>query len=117
MYACNYVILGLRRNRAPLVVTNVSILTISLVYLINAGYAVDRANTEEEKNILSRKYNYTFITIVYIVLPIITLIIFGLCKLSPADEHVIVHIENVEEIIAHSEPVPLPIAQLVEILE
>lgn len=114
MYACNYVILGLRRNRAPLIVTNVSILTISLIYLINAGYAVDRANTEEEKNIQSRKYNYTF---VYIVLPIITLIIFGLCKLNPADEHVIVHIENVEEIIAHSEPVPLPIAQLVETLE
>ena len=111
MYACNYVILGLRRNRAPLIVTSVSILTISLIYLINAGYAVDR---EKDKNIQSRKYNYTF---VYIVLPIITLIIFGLCKLSPADEHVIVHIENVEEIIAHSEPVPLPIAQLVETLE
>ena len=125
----------LRRNRVSLLLINYIIMVTIFLYLLVIGYqgssieirysrarasAIENGAADDEINQInaehdeaSEPYIYKYKVVAAILLPI-TLFTIGLCKLEPIAQ-IVVEVEHVELVIAHSEPAPLPVAKLVEI--
>jgi len=120
----NPIINTLRRNRVPLIILNYSISLVILIYLLVIGYEtgvkeldyshereeaiengasedeIEQMNTEQKKEM--EPYAYKFKVVASILIPI-TAFTIGLYQLRP-----------ITPVFAHSELVPIPVAQLVE---
>lgn len=129
-----YLIHTLRRYRTSLLIINYIITTIIFLYLLVIGYqgstieirysrarasAREKGATDEEINQLNAEqdevldpYIYKYKVVAAILLPI-TLFIIGLCNLGPIAQ-IVVEVEHVELIVAHSERATVPVAKLVE---
>lgn len=129
------IIMTLRRYRTSLLLINYIIAAIIFLYLLVIGYqgsaieihyskarasARENGATDDEINQLNAEhdeaaepYIYKYKVVAAILLPI-TLFTIGLCNLGPIAQ-IVVEVEHVELVVAHSEPAPLPVAKLVEI--
>jgi hypothetical protein len=118
----------------PLIIINYSIALIILIYLLVIGYEaskielnnsrelesarnrgasddeINQINAEQEEEI--EPYDQKFKVVAAILMPI-TLLTIGLHKLGPITQ-IIVEVEHVELVVAHSEPAPVPVAKLVD---
>jgi len=125
----------LRRNRVSLLLINYIIMAIIFVYLLVIGYqgstleirysrmrasARENGASEDEINQInaehdeaSEPYIYKYKVVAAILLPI-ALFTIGLCKLEPIAQ-IVVEVEHVEFVTAHSESAPVPVAKLVDI--
>ena len=125
----------LRRNRVSLLLINYMIAAIIFVYLLVIGYqgstleihysrmcssARERGATDDEirqinteQDEVMEPYIYKYKVVAAILLPV-TLSIIGLCKLEPIAQ-IVVEVEHVEFVTAHSESAPVPVAKLVDI--
>ena len=128
-------ILTLRRNRTSLLLINYIIMAIIFVYLLVIGYqgstieihysrmrasARENGATDDEVNQINAEqdevldpYIYKYKVVAAILLPI-TLFTIGLFRLEPIAQ-IVVEVEHVEFVTAHSERVPVPVAKLVDI--
>jgi hypothetical protein len=129
------IIMTLRRNRTSLLLINYIIMATIFLYLLVIGYqgssieiryskacasAREKGATDEEINQINAEhdeaaepYIYKYKVVAAILLPI-TLFTIGLCNLGPIAQ-IVVEVEHVELVVAHSEPAPVPVAKLVEI--
>lgn len=120
----NSIINTLRRNRTSLILFNYSISLVILIYLLVIGYetttkeldysheraeAIENGASEDELEQMNAEqkeemepYAYKFKVVASILIPI-TVFTFCLYRLGP-----------VKHVFAHSELVPIPVAQLVE---
>ncbi len=129
------IIMALRRNRMPLIIINYLITLIIFIYLLVIGHEaskielnnsreretarkngasddeINQINAEQEEEM--KPYNQRFKIVAAIIIPI-ALFTIGLHNLGSITQ-IVVEVEHVEPIIAHSEPAPVPVAKLVEI--
>ena len=120
----NQIINFFRRNRVPLIIINYSISLVILIYLLVIGYetgakeldysheraeAIENGASEDEIEQMKAEqkeemepYTYRFKVVASILIPILAFTI-GLHQLRP-----------ITPVFAHSELVPIPVAQLVE---
>ena len=121
----NQIINSLRRNRVPLIIFNYSITLVILIYLIVFGYetstmeldyshersrAIENGASEEELHQMNveqkeemEPYVYRFKVVASILIPI-TAFTICLYRLGP-----------IVPVFAHSELVPIPVAQLIDV--
>jgi hypothetical protein len=127
--------MAMRRNRVPLIILNYSIALIILIYLLVIGYQaskielnnsreresarkngasddeINQINAEQEEEM--KPYDHRFKIVAAILIPV-ALFTIGLHNLGSITQ-IVVEVEHVEPIIAHSKPAPVPVAKLVEI--
>jgi len=78
------------------------------------GATEDEINQiDAEEHEVLEPYIYKYKIVAAILLPI-TLFIIGLCNLGPIAQ-IVVEVEHVELVIAHSEPATIPVAKMVDI--